>query len=372
MGLKTDKLGKYIEVFDLRNTEENYGEESVVGISTQKTIINTKANLSGVSLSSYKIFLPGQFAYVSDTSRRGDKVSLVYNSTEKTYLVSSITTVFYVKDIQSLLPDYLFMYFNRAEFDRYARFNSWGSAREVFSWEDMCDIDIELPDIEVQRKYVNIYKAMVANQQSYERGLEDLKLVCDGYIEELKRAIPSEKIGKYIQRWDERNEQNIIKNVRGISTLKQFREPTSKVNKEKLSNYKICRPRQFAFVQTTHNEKVFAYAFNNTGKSIVVSSVNEVFFTYENKLYPEFLSMFFNRKEFDRYVRFHSWGSAREIFAWNDLTEVAIPIPDIKVQKAISNIYKVYTQRKCINEQLKVQIKNICPILIRDSLENGG
>lgn len=94
------------------------------------------------------------------------------------------------------------MYFNRPEFDRYARFNSWGSARETFDWDIMCDIDIELPDITVQQKYVDIYKSMVANQQSYERGLEDLKLVCDGYIEDLRRKMPSEEIGKYIYRHD--------------------------------------------------------------------------------------------------------------------------------------------------------------------------
>jgi len=81
--------------------------------------------------------------------------------------------------------------------------------------------------------------------------------------------------------------------------------------------------------------------------------------------------MFFNRTEFDRYARFHSWGSARETFTWNDLIEVEIPIPDIEIQKSIANVYSVYVKRKEINEQLKAQIKDICPILIRGSLEEG-
>ena len=114
------------------------------------------------------------------------------------------------------------------------------------------------------------------------------------------------------------------------------------------------------------------YAFNNTKEDIVVSSVNEVFSTQEDKLYPEYLCMFFNRTEFDRYARFHSWGSARETFTWNDLIEVKIPIPDIAIQKSIAEMYTVYNKRKKINEQLKAQIKNICPILIRGSLEDGG
>ena len=369
MGL--NKLGLYITQFDKRNSENTYGENSVVGLSTQKSIIETKANLSGVNLTSYKLFPPMSFAYVPDTSRRGDKISLAFNMTDTTYLVSSIYIVFTVLDLSALDPWYLFMYYNRPEFDRYSRFNSWGSAREVFSWEDMCDMEIDLPPLSIQQKYVDIYKAMVANQQSYERGLEDLKLVCDGYIEDLRRKVPSEYIEPYIHRHDVRNGKDGTKNVMGISTSKVFREPTSKVNRNELANYKVVKPRQIGFVQTTHNEKVFAYAFNNTDEDIVVSSVNEVFSTDEDKLYPEYLCMFFNRAEFDRYARFHSWGSARETFTWQDLCSVQIPIPDISIQKAIADIYKVYTTRKQINEQLKEQIKNICPILIKGSLEEG-
>ena len=203
------------------------------------------------------------------------------------------------------------MYFNRSEFDRFSRFNSWGSARETFSWEDMCDMDVELPPIDIQQKYVDIYNAMVSNQQCYERGLEDLKLTCDAYIEDLRRKMPCEEIGPYITRVDVRNGENGTKNVMGVSTSKEFREPTSKVNRNELANYKVVKPRQISFVQTTHNEKVFCNAFNNTDEDIVVTSVNEVFYTNENYLLPEYLVMFFNRTEFDRYARFHSWGSAR-------------------------------------------------------------
>ncbi len=371
MALTKYKLGYLIEPCDERNYDGIYTLDDIKGISTGKEFIDTKANMDGVSLSSYKVVKNQEFAYVADTSRRGEKIAIAFNDAGKAVLISSIYTVFRVSKSNLLSSDYLFMYFNRPEFDRYARFNSWGSARETFDWDTMCDIDIELPDLPTQQKYVDIYKAMVANQQSYERGLEDLKLVCDGYIEDLRRKMPCEKIGQYIERHDVRNGPNGTKNVMGISTSKCFREPTSKVNKNELANYKVCRPRQIGFVQTTHNEKVFTYAFNNTDEDIVVSSVNEVFSTQEDKLYPEYLCMFFNRTEFDRYARFHSWGSARETFTWNDLVEVEIPIPDIEIQKSIASIYSVYIMRKKINEQLKAQIKDICPILIRGSLEEG-
>ena len=371
MGLTKYKLGKLIEQCDNRNTDEEYTADDVRGISTGKEFIETKANIDGVSLTSYKIVKENEFAYVADTSRRGDKIAVAFNRNEGNILISSIYTVFYVSKPELLLSDYLFMYFNRTEFDRYSRFNSWGSARETFSWEDMCDIEIDLPPLPIQQKYVDIYNALIVNQQSYERGLEDLKLVCDAYIEDLRRKMPCEPIGPYIERHDVRNGPNGTKNVMGVSTTKEFREPTSKVNRNELDNYKVVKPRQISFVQTTHNEKVFAYAFNNTDEDIVVTSVNEVFSVDEDKLLPEYLSMFFNRTEFDRYARFHSWGSARETFTWDDLIKVEIPIADITVQKSIADIYKVYKDRKGINEKLKAQIKDICPILIKGSIEEA-
>ena len=369
MALTKYKLGNLIQLEDERNSDGKYKLDDVKGISIQKVFIETKADMQGVSLNPYIIVKPDFFVYVTVTSRNGEKITLAHNDTEDTYIVSSSYVVFSISRKDILDSDYLFMYFNRPEFDRYSRFNSWGSARETFDWDTMCDMEIELPDLPTQQKYVDIYKAMVANQQSYERGLEDLKLVCDGYVEDLRRKMPCEKIGRYIERHDVRNGKNGTKNVMGISTSKQFREPTSKVNKNELANYKFCKPRQIGFVQTTHNEKVFTYAFNNTNEDIVVSSVNEVFSTQEDRLYPEYLCMFFNRTEFDRYARFHSWGSARETFTWGDLIEVEIPIPNIEVQKSIANIYSIYIKRKEINEQLKAQIKGICPILIRGSLE---
>lgn len=371
MALIKYKLGELIEPCEYRNDNLEFGIDDVKGISIQKKFIETKAEMTDVSLKPYYLVQPDDFAYVTVTSRNGEKITLAHNTTDKTYIVSSSYIVFRVKDKEYLLSDYLFIYFNRPEFDRYTRFNSWGSARETFSWEDMCDIDIELPPLPIQQKYVDIYKAMVENQQTYERGLDDLKLVCDAYIEDLKRKIPCEEIGPYIERHDIRNGKNGTKNVMGISTSKVFRIPTSKVNRNELENYKVVKPRQFGFVQTTHNEKVFAYALNDTNDDIVISSVYEVFSTNEEKIIPEYLSMFFNRTEFDRYARFHSWGSARETFTWDDLIRVKIPIPDTKIQQSIVNIYNVYNKRKEINEKLKAQIKEICPILIKGSIEEA-
>ena len=222
MALTKYKLEQLIEPCDERNNAEQYTLDDVKGISIQKCFIETKANMEDVSLSPYILVKPDYFAYVTVTSRNGEKITIAHNTSERTYIVSSSYVVFKVKRTDLLLSDYLFMYFNRPEFDRYARFNSWGSARETFDWDTMCDIDIELPDVTVQQKYVDIYKSLVANQQSYERGLEDLKLVCDGYIEDLRRKIPCEKIGPYIKAVGEKNSDNQITLEQGINinTLK--------------------------------------------------------------------------------------------------------------------------------------------------------
>lgn len=362
-----------IELRDERNSDGTFTLEDVKGISTGKEFIETKANMDGVSLASYKVVHCQDFSYVADTSRRGEKIAVAFNIGEKPILTSSIYTVFQVSRPDLLLSDYLFMYFNRPEFDRYARFNSWGSARETFDWDTMCDIDIDLPDLATQQKYVAIYKAMVANQQSYERGLEDLKLVCDAYIEELRRRMPCEKIGRYLVESDKRNTIGLtVDAVRGLSTGKGMIATKADMNGVGLDGYKVVEPHQIAYVPDTsrRGEKV-SLGFNNTGEEFLVSSIYVVFGTDRDFLLPEYLMMFFTRPEFDRYARFNSWGSARETFDWSEMQEVEIPIPEISVQKSIANMYNVYIDRKRISEGLKAQIKDICPILIRGSLEEG-
>ena len=367
MGLINIRLGDYIERSTQNNKDLEYGTDLIVGVNSQGIFAVPKGNTDGVDLKPYKIVNNGAFVYNPTRLELG---SIAYR-TEGLCIVSHLYMVFYLTDEGKKIidPMWLYIYFRRAEFCREVTFRNFGSQRPEFNFNDMSDIIVPLPDIKIQRKYVDIYNAMLVNQQSYERGLEDLKLVCDAYIEDLRRKMPCEPIGPYIERHDVRNGPNGTKNVMGVSTTKEFREPTSKVNRNELDNYKVVKPRQISFVQTTHNEKVFAYAFNNTDEDIVVTSVNEVFSVDEDKLLPEYLSMFFNRTEFDRYARFHSWGSARETFTWDDLIKVEIPIADITVQKSIAEIYKVYKERKDINEKLKAQIKDICPILIKGSIE---
>lgn len=373
MGLSKYKLGDLIQLEDERNANNQYLINDVRGISIQKVFIDTKADMRDVSLSPYILVKPGFFAYVTVTSRNGEKITLAHNTTDRTYIVSSSYVVFSVLKPDVLDSDYLFMYFNRPEFDRYARFNSWGSARETFDWETLCNIDIELPNLSTQQKYVDIYNSMVANQQAYERGLEDLKLTCDGYIEELRRKMPCEKIGKYIELTELTNEnsQYGIDDVMGISIEKKLIRTKADMKDVNLAPYLLIQPNEFAYVTvTSRNGGKISIALNDTGRTHICSSSYVVFRSKNiEELLPQYLMLFLSRNEFNRYARFHSWGSARENFNWEDMCDVQIPIPGIEVQKSIAEMYTVYNARKKINEQLKAQIKSICPILIRGSLE---
>ena len=376
---KTYRLGDLIELCDERNTEGKYTVDDVRGISTDKKLIDTKASMDGVMLDFYKIISKNQFAYVADTSRRGDKIALAYNTEESNFLVSSIYTIFHITHPEILDSDYLFMFFNRPEFDRYARFNSWGSARETFSWEDMCDMQITLPPLAAQQKAVAVYNALKANLAAYEQGLEDLKLVCDGFIDTVKnKATPMSgvayyRLGDLIEICDERNTDGkyTVGDVRGVSIQKELIQTKADMNGVPLTNYKIIRNNTFVFnVNTARMGDKFAIALCK-GKDYLVSSIYEVFKSKdESILLSDYLMLFMTRAEFDRYARFNSWGSAREVFTYEDMCEVQIPLPPPEVQQSIVNIYKCYTERRCIAAELKTKIKTICPILIKGSLEN--
>lgn len=176
-------LGKYIEQLDKRNSYGALTIADVQGISTDKCFIPTKANMDGVPVLSYKIVAPSEFVYVADTSRRGDKMALALNSSDKDILVSSIYTVFRSIDKSILLPEYLFLLFNRPEFDRYTRFNSWGSARETFDWSEMERVQIPLPSIDVQQAIVDVYHCMERAKQIATTTREKLKTLCPALVQ---------------------------------------------------------------------------------------------------------------------------------------------------------------------------------------------
>lgn len=177
------EIGPYIEEYDERNSNEAYGLDDVRGISIEKKIIDTKANMDGVKLSPYKVFRPNTFCYVTITSRNGEKITLSLNNDNRCYIVSSSYIIFRINQEDQILPRFLYLWFCRPEFDRYARFNSWGSAREAFSFEDMKRCKVPLPPIAVQQAIVNIYKCANEARQIAEEADRLSREVCPALLQ---------------------------------------------------------------------------------------------------------------------------------------------------------------------------------------------
>ena len=363
------RLGELIEECDERNSDNRLTLDFLKGISTEKKFIETKANMNGVSLSSYKVVSSREFAYVADTSRRGDKMALALNRENTPVLISSIYTVFRSKDENILLPEYLFLLFNRAEFDRYARYNSWGSAREVFDFSEMCRVEIPLPDIEVQRDLVAIYGGLQKIVEENETLIAQLESVCHDFVVDCKSKYPKTQLGDYIEECDERNSDNrlTLDFLKGISTEKKFIETKANMNGVSLSSYKVVSSREFAYVaDTSRRGDKMALALNRENTPVLISSIYTVFRSKdENILLPEYLFLLFNRAEFDRYARYNSWGSAREIFDFSEMCRVEIPLPPIEIQRSIAAVTHCLDEAKRIVAETRELMKNICPALVQ-------
>ena len=234
-------------------------------------------------------------------------------------------------------------------------------------------VELLLPDISVQQKYVDIYKAMVANQQSYERGLEDLKLTIDTQIDKIKHTAPKLSAAELLCEVNIRNSDGAIKNVQGINISKQFMPSVADTNGVDLTKYKVVQKGQFAFsgMQTGRDECI-RIALCDTEQPIIISPAYTVLGVKDQAILPEYIMLWFLRGESDRRGWFMSDSSVRTNLDLERFWEIKIPIPEEKLQIAIAELYTVYNTRKKINEQMKTQIKDICPILIRGSLREGN
>ena len=364
MGLKKYKLGELIT----QRREKYDGNETLCswGVSRDGFI---RPKQEGADTSIYNVFYRNDFVF---NPARMELNSIALNSFYDKAICSSLYEIFYVTREDIVLPEYLNMFIKRDEFARKCWYEAIGSARNYFRVGDLSQFEIALPSIEQQRKYVDVYLALQNNLAAYQSKVEELKLVCDGYLDKLKAENEKLKIGEFIEQYDKRNSDNRLKlnSVKGISTEKSFIDTKADMNGVSLTSYKVVEANTFVYVpDTSRRGDKMAIALNRGEEPLLVSSIYTTFKSKDtSKLLPEYLFMFFDRPEFDRYARFNSWGSAREVFTMDDMNDVEIPIPDISVQREIVNIHKCYIERQRIAEALKEQLKKICPVLIRGSL----
>ena len=358
------RVGTLIQLFDNKNTEGIV--YPYYGINKDKEFMPTVANTDGLDPSKYTKLEKGMFVFSGMQTGRDVCIRIGLYNNDFPVLMSPAYITFKVIDEKKVDPTYLFLNFNRFESDRRGWFLSDSSIRSNLDWDRFCDIEIPLPSIETQRKLAAVYTGLKELAEENEKLLEPLSKSCQAFIVDCKKKYSMKRLGDCIEEVDIKNSDNKIKAVKSVSVTKEFKETGAKVNKEELSGYKLVPPRHISYVQTTKNEKCFANALNTSDDTYVVTSVNKVIKSKDESILDVgYLHLFLRREEFDRYAIFNSWGSAREVFSYEDLCEVKIPLPPIEIQQKIVDLYNCYEECKRIATQAREKIKNICPALVQ-------
>jgi type I restriction enzyme, S subunit len=370
--MKSDykRLGDYIQLVDVRNRE--MAVTRLLGININKEFMPSVANVSETDLTKYKVIHEGQFAYSAMQVGRDETVRVALFNYVEPAIISPAYLVFEVKDEKEVFPEYLMIWFQRPESDRYGWFISDSSVRASLEWERFCDIQIPIPEIEEQRKYVTLYKALQKNQQAYEKSLDDLQLICDTFLETLKEIPSKERIGQYFNLIDNRNVGAAIDHLLGINVLKEFMPSKANVGSTDLSKYKVIRKGQFAYsaMQVGRDETVRVALYTEEEPAIISPAYLTFGVDGKSRVLPEYFMIWFRRPEFNRFGWFLSDSSVRASLEWDRFCDIRIPIPGLEVQESIVAIHNTLETRKRLNNELKTQIQNLCPILMRGVVEN--
>ncbi len=336
------KLGDFIRPIDERNNDGSLGEDNLYGISVTKEFIPTHANLVGVTFDGYKTVSPRQFAYIPDTSRRGDKIAISLNLFGESIIVSSICSVFEIVDESRLLPEYLMLWFKRPEFDRYARFMSNGSAREVFDWDCMCGVELPIPSILEQKKIVGDYTAISQRIDLLNRINRNLLNQCEALYKKLT---------------DEREFNGKFEDIAEISSGKRPDDLAP-------GNIPLLGAGGIMDYISEYNYDVPSLVIGRVGTHGIVQRANR-FWASDNTLviitkYYEYAYQFLKRVDYDSLNR----GSTQPLITQGDLKKVEIYIPDDddlqRYENAAGSIMQMYSR----NEKEVALLTNMKEIII--------
>jgi len=338
MSANYKKLGDYIQPVDIRNSDLKVSH--LLGVSVEKRFIESIANTIGTDFSKYKIVKKGQFTYIPDTSRRGDKIGIALLTDFDEGLVSNIYTVFEITDTTKLLPEYLMLWFSRPEFDRYARYKSHGSVREIFDWDEMCRVELPVPDLKEQEKIVNTYNAITKRIQIKQKINENLEKTAQCLFEKMWES-------------DECIEVELSKLADLTSSKRVFFDeyvpegiPFYRGGEitEKRQGFPISNP--LYITEESYNEKIEKYGVPNAGDILItaVGTIGNSYMVTENdKFYFKdgnliwfrnfqnnsnyIIYDFLNSKQFKNKIEQISIGSTQMALTISGLSKIKIRIP---------------------------------------------
>lgn len=367
MGLINCTLGKYVELYSKKCEIPNLTVWDISGVNSDKEFFEPSKSV-GADTSNYKIVPPDYFACNFMHVGRDRVLPIALNQTARPKIVSPAYTVFKLSKDAPFLKEYFLIMLKSAERDRYFWFHTDSSVRDGMNWEDFCNLRINIPSIKVQQRYIDIYRELLENQQCYETSLGDLKFTCDALIEKFKHSAPRIMLRDIVQEVDVRNRDGAITSVDGVNKEKQFMPTVA--SGEDITKYKVVGKNCFACnLMHVGRDVAVPIALNTEDQPIIVSPAYLVFAISDSKVLPKYALIWMSRSETDRYAWFMCDASVRSGMEKSRFYDIDIPVPSIEEQKALVEVFEVLSLRRDINERLKAQIRDICPILIKGSLE---
>lgn len=326
------RLGDYIEESDERN--EDLKVDLLLGVSIEKKFIKSIANTVGTDFRNYKIVKKGQFAYGPVTSRNGDKISIALLE-EEICIVSSSYTVFKIVKPGELMQEYLLLLFKIPEFDRYARYNSWGSAREVFSWDDLCNSTFYIPAIDVQKKIIrqyNVFRSRIDIISNINKQLDKMSL-------------------ELWEKWTLNGTNNVV-NINEAIDIKYGKGlPVSDLKRKGYpvfgGNGIIGFYDKFIYELPQILVSCRGAASGNIVISLPFSYVtsNSLVFELKDRRYFYFLQQYFTQNPLNE----HATGSAQPQITIENLKDVIVPYPDYDEINELSRMLETIVKTKSIN-----------------------
>ena len=341
------RLGDYIRPVDVRNRDLRV--TNLLGLSVSKEFMPSIANIIGTDMSTYKIVERGQFVYIADTSRRGDKIAIALLSDYDNAIVSQAYTVFEITDHNALSPEYLMMWFRRPEFDRYARFHSHGSAREVFDWDELCDVMLPIPAIGCQREIVAEYETLSNRIRLNEQMIEKLEATAQA----LYRKMFVDGIDK--ENLPEGWRKGKLGDIAEVNSGKTCIDKSD--IKDKLYQYPVAGASGIIGFSSTYNYDEKLMTTGRVGTLGVVNRYSQQMYMADNVLvvrskYYEYCYQILTSLDYSEITK----GGVQSLITQTDLKESAIVIPPKDLldsfEQQSSSIYSLVEMKKQENSKL--------------------
>ena len=363
-------LGNYIREVNIRDTDESV--DLLLGVSIQKKFIPSIANIIGTDMSTYKIVKRNQFAYGSVTSRNGDKISIALLENYDAAIISQAYLPFEIKDTNELDPEYLMMWFRRPEFDRYARFMSHGSAREIFGWEEMCNTRLPIPSIAKQKEIVKEYKVIqnriALNQQLIQKLEETAQAIYISYLENSSEKV-SYRLGDLIEikggfsyNSDGLGKgQTYLLGMGCVSFIDRFVEDGMRLYSDNVPEQHIVNKKDIIIATRQQSENLPILGCpamippNLENKKLVIAS-NLYRVVNKSKLSNELIYQILKSKSYQEHIRLHTKGTTVGMITKDAIEDYVFEAPLISslcsIQEGINNIIDYVFLKRSENQKL--------------------